>query len=56
VKAALEHLGVEVGPVRLPLVTLDAERRATLAALLDSCGDLVGLAAPLGTTPAVRSA
>jgi 4-hydroxy-tetrahydrodipicolinate synthase len=56
VKAALQHLGVEVGPVRLPLVPLDAGRRATLGALLDSCGDLVGLADPLGTSPAVRSA
>jgi 4-hydroxy-tetrahydrodipicolinate synthase len=44
VKAALEHLGVEVGTVRLPLVPLDDERRAALGALLDSCGDLVGLA------------
>jgi 4-hydroxy-tetrahydrodipicolinate synthase len=47
VKAALEHLGVEVGTVRLPLVPLDDERRAALGALLDSCGDLVGL--PRGT-------
>ena len=56
VKAALQHLGVDVGPVRLPLVPLDAGRRATLDALLESCGELVGLAGPLGSTPVVRSA
>jgi 4-hydroxy-tetrahydrodipicolinate synthase len=44
VKAALQHLGVEVGTVRLPLVPLDGDRRAALGALLDACGDLVGLA------------
>lgn len=56
VKAALEHLGVEVGTVRLPLVPLDADRRAALGALLDSCGDLVGLSIAQGTRPAVRTA
>jgi 4-hydroxy-tetrahydrodipicolinate synthase len=44
VKAALQHLGVEVGTVRLPLVPLDSDRRAALGALLDAGGDLVGLA------------
>jgi len=43
VKAALEHLGVRVGTARLPLLPLDAAGRATLGALLDGLGDLVGL-------------
>lgn len=56
VKAALEHLGVEVGSVRLPLVPLDADRRAALGALLDACGDLVGVSIAQGSRPAVRTA
>ena len=56
VKAALEHLGVEVGAVRLPLVPLDAERRAVLGALLDSSADLIGLPIARGSRPAVRTA
>jgi 4-hydroxy-tetrahydrodipicolinate synthase len=52
IKAALQHLGVEVGSLRLPLVPLDADRRRTLGALLDSLPDLVvapvDTAAPVG--------
>lgn len=43
VKAALCILGVEVGDPRLPLLPLDAARRATLEELLDGMGELVGL-------------
>jgi len=46
VKAALQHLGFDAGEPRLPLVSLDAARRRTLGALLDSLGDLVGLELP----------
>ena len=52
IKAALQHLGVEVGSLRLPLVPLDADRRRSLGALLDSLPDLVvapvDTAAPVG--------
>jgi 4-hydroxy-tetrahydrodipicolinate synthase len=52
IKAALQHLGVEVGSLRLPLVPLDADRRRRLGALLDSLPDLVvapvDTAAPVG--------
>lgn len=41
VKAALRHLGVDCGGVRLPLVDLDPTRQAELAAVLDGLGDLV---------------
>jgi len=43
VKAALQSLGVPVGDPRLPLLPLDAARRATLDALVQGMGDLVGL-------------
>jgi 4-hydroxy-tetrahydrodipicolinate synthase len=56
VKAALQHLGVEVGSVRLPLVPLDAAARAALGVLLDSCSDVVGLSGPIGEAPVVRTA
>lgn len=57
VKAALQHLGVEVGSVRLPLVPLDDARRAVLGALLDGCPELVGISLPAAAGPqAVRSA
>ncbi len=56
VKAALQHLGVEVGSVRLPLVPLDAERRSVLGALLDGCGDLVGLTLPAAAASVVGGA
>jgi 4-hydroxy-tetrahydrodipicolinate synthase len=45
VKAALHYIGFDAGGLRLPLVELDGARRATLGALLDSLGDLVGLPA-----------
>jgi 4-hydroxy-tetrahydrodipicolinate synthase len=56
VKAALQHIGVDVGSVRLPLVPLDEARRARLGALLDASGDVVGLLPPVGAAPAVRTA
>lgn len=43
VKAALQSLGVPVGEPRLPLLPLDAVRRAELDALMQDLGDLVGL-------------
>lgn len=43
VKAALQSLGVPVGDPRLPLLPLDAVRRAELDALMQDLGDLVGL-------------
>lgn len=56
VKAALQHLGLDCGGLRLPLVDLDAQRRAELGRLLDSLGDLVGIAdvGPVGTTTPAR--
>jgi 4-hydroxy-tetrahydrodipicolinate synthase len=56
VKAALQHLGFDVGSVRLPLVPLDDVRQAALVALLASCGDLVELRAPVGAATAVGGA
>jgi 4-hydroxy-tetrahydrodipicolinate synthase len=45
VKSALEYLGVPVGAPRLPLVPLDASRRAALEQLLRDAGDLIDLPA-----------
>jgi 4-hydroxy-tetrahydrodipicolinate synthase len=56
VKAALQHIGLDVGSVRLPLVPLDADRRARLGALLDASGDLVSLLPPAGVAAAVGGA
>jgi 4-hydroxy-tetrahydrodipicolinate synthase len=56
VKAALQHIGVEVGTLRLPLVPLDPAHRTALGAMLDACGDLVGLAMARGSAPAARTA
>lgn len=51
VKAALQHVGIDAGGLRLPLLALDDARRERLGALLDSLGDLVGL--PLAEAAAV---
>lgn len=46
VKAAVTHLGIDAGGVRLPLVPLDAPGQTALVAALEAAGDLVGLAVP----------
>jgi 4-hydroxy-tetrahydrodipicolinate synthase len=43
VKGALQHIGVDCGSLRLPLLPLDDEHRSRLGTLLDSLPELVGL-------------
>ena len=49
VKAAVRHLGLDCGGVRLPLTALDQGQESGLASLLDSLGTLVGLPLEVGT-------